>query len=116
MTYKNYRIEPSKVSGYEAYNMLDCDEPMIICETVEEIVEIINEKNSDNVIIPKNKKGYNKVLFAFFIVFLIFLSAVLSVLFLNYFEIKTFSLTYFITSFVTSIITISFIEKIKKKN
>jgi len=48
MTYKNYRIEPSKVSGYEAYNMLDCDEPMIICETVEEIVKIINEKDSDD--------------------------------------------------------------------
>jgi len=48
MTYKNYRIEPSKVSGYEAYNMLDCDEPMIICETVEEIIHLINENENKN--------------------------------------------------------------------
>lgn len=44
MTYKNYRIDPSQFSGYEAYNTLDCDEPMIICETVEEIIQIINDK------------------------------------------------------------------------
>jgi hypothetical protein len=44
MIYKNYRIEKSQTKGYEATNTEDCDEPMILCETIEEIIVIINEK------------------------------------------------------------------------